>query len=119
MINFLKKFESNEKSKDTYQEEIIQENELPQYVKDEIEKIKIKYGSASNDGLFRIVDCRKISLDEDRTHYLINGSISIHAPSSLSGKNYVGSRDVQFIIEVQDGKVLKTEKKVKEELLAA
>ena len=117
MRNFFRRSaESVEKDQNINRGELVEENELPQNIKDEVEKIKTKYNSASNNGLFRVNDYRKIDMGDGKTRYLVEGSLSIHAPSSISGNNYVGNDHMQFIIEVQGDEILKVEKKLEEEL---
>lgn len=117
MRNFFRRsVESVEKDSSINQGELIEESGLPQSVKDEVEKIMVKYNSASNNGLFRIKDYRKIDIGDGKTRYLVEGSLSIHAPSSISGNNYVGNDHMQFIIEVRGDEVLKVEKKLEEEM---
>ena len=86
--------------------EIVREEDLPQPVEEEINKLKSKYNSASNEGLLRISGFERANLGDGKTRYFVNGIIDRHVPTSISGENYTGNESVRFRIDISgDGEI--------------
>ena len=88
----------------------VEENELPESVREEIAKIKSdrRYMSADADGILRIGGYKKTELSDDGIMYVAEGSLSRQA-----GKlGYIGDQPVEIVIITKDGSVTKTDFKM-------